>query len=217
MGLPPPNHPGLVRDGSEGRGARRGQAELPSAWACPWSSASSTPRASWATRCARGCGTRPLPRRRAAARGEIAFTAAYLDIPPPTWCPQDRPISDGRRGGPRGRPDRGGRQERDSSGSLRNIKRATPMKNAGPQRLSSILFGKDKLERSLGLRPRLHLPTSKACPARTPHGRFTAVQEAIGTAKRNRRSRPTSPLSWRTSRPRASVGEAITRQQSPRA
>ena len=80
--------------------------------ACPSSSSSSTPQASWATACKTGAWDVAFLGAEPQRAAEIAFTAAYLEIPS-TYLVSRR-VADPlrRRGRPRGRADRRGRPER---------------------------------------------------------------------------------------------------------
>jgi polar amino acid transport system substrate-binding protein len=119
------------------------------------------------------------------ARAEkIAFTAAYVEIEATYLVPAGSPlqtIAD---------VDRPGIRIAVSARSAydlwleRNIKQATLVRSDG---LNSAveLFVRDKLDALAGLRPGLLGDIQKIPGARILDGQFTAVQQAIGTAKRN--------------------------------
>lgn len=113
---------------------------------------------------------------------EIAFTAAYLEIPATYLVPAGSPIrslTD---------VDRPGIRIAVSDKSAyelwlsRNIKHATLMRTQGID-ASYDLFVKERLEVLSGLRPRLITDVEKLPGARILDGQFTAVQQAIGTPK----------------------------------
>ena len=113
---------------------------------------------------------------------EIAFTAAYLEIPATYLVPAGSPIRS------LGEVDREGVRIAVSDKSAyelwlsRNIKHATLMRTQGID-ASYELFIAQKLEVLSGLRPRLLTDVQKLPGARILDGQFTAVQQAIGTPK----------------------------------
>ena len=119
------------------------------------------------------------------ARAEkIAFTAAYVEIEATYLVPPGSPlqsIAD---------VDRPGVRIAVTARSAydlwleRNIRHATLVRaNSGPAALDLIV--NDKLDALAGLRPGLLSDVQKLPGARILDGQFTAVQQAIGTAKRN--------------------------------
>ena len=114
--------------------------------------------------------------------GEIAFTAAYLEIPATYLVPAGSPIrtiADVDREGVRIAVAEKSAYELYLS---RNIKRATLMRTPGIEG-SLKLFLAEKLEVLSGLKPRLLMDVEKIPGARLLDGQFTAVQQAIGTPK----------------------------------
>jgi polar amino acid transport system substrate-binding protein len=114
--------------------------------------------------------------------GEIAFTAAYLEIPATYLVPAGSPIrtiADVDREGVRIAVAEKSAYELYLS---RNIKRATLMRAPGIEG-SLNLFLTEKLEVLSGLKPRLLMDVEKIPGARLLDGQFTAVQQAIGTPK----------------------------------
>jgi polar amino acid transport system substrate-binding protein len=113
---------------------------------------------------------------------EIAFTAAYLEIPATYLVPAGSPIRSV------AEVDREGVRIAVSEKSAyelylsRNIKHARLMVTKGIDG-SFDLFVKEKLEVLSGLRPRLLMDAQKLPGARVLDGQFTAVQQAIGTPK----------------------------------
>jgi len=95
----------------------------------------------------------------------------------------------------------------------RNIKHAKLMKTQGID-ASFDLFVKEKLEALSGLRPRLLSDVKKLPGARILDGVFTAVQQAVGTAKKN--AAAAAYLAGFVEDVKASgfVAEAITRNKS---
>jgi polar amino acid transport system substrate-binding protein len=119
--------------------------------------------------------------------GEIAFTAAYLEIPATYLVPAGSPIrtmADVDREGVRIAVADKSAYELYLS---RNIKRATLMRTAGIEGSLKLVLS-DKLEVLSGLKPRLLMDVEKIPGARLLDGQFTAVQQAIGTPK----DRPTA-------------------------
>jgi len=113
---------------------------------------------------------------------EIAFTAAYLEIPATYLVPAGSPIrsiADVDREGVRVAVAEKSAYELYLS---RNIKHARLMLTKGID-ASLELFLKEKLEVLSGLRPRLLMDVQKLPGARVLDGQFTAVQQAVGTPK----------------------------------
>ncbi|HEY1936083.1 MAG TPA: ABC transporter substrate-binding protein [Acetobacteraceae bacterium] len=119
------------------------------------------------------------------ARAEkIAFTAAYVEIESTYLVPAGSPIQS------IAEVDRAGVRIAVTARSAydlwleRNIKHATLIRGAnGPATLE--MFVNDKLEALAGLRPGLLTDVQKLPGARILDGQFTAVQQAIGTARKN--------------------------------
>jgi polar amino acid transport system substrate-binding protein len=113
---------------------------------------------------------------------EIAFTAAYLEIPATYLVPAGSPIRS------LDEVDRPGIRIAVADKSAyelylsRNIKQATLMRTQGID-ASLNLFLSEKLEVLSGLKPRLLMDVEKLPGARLLDGQFTAVQQAIGTPK----------------------------------
>jgi len=119
------------------------------------------------------------------ARAEkIAFTAAYVEIEATYMVPAGSPlrtIADVDRPGVRIAV--GARSAYDLW-LERNIRHATLLRgNGGPATLA--MFVNDKLDAMAGLRPGLLTDIEKVPGARILDGQFTAVQQAIGTARSN--------------------------------
>ena len=119
------------------------------------------------------------------ARAEkIAFTAAYVEIEATYMVPAGSPIQS------IAEVDRKGIRIAVSARSAydlwleRNIKNATLVRSSGLD-ASLNQFIDDKLEALAGLRPRLLSDVTKLPGARILDGQFTAVQQAVGTAKAN--------------------------------
>ena len=119
------------------------------------------------------------------ARAEkIAFTAAYVEIEATYLVPAGSPLQTIEQ------VDQAGIRIAVSARSAydlwleRNIKHATLVRSDG---LNSAveMFVRDKLDALAGLRPGLLGDIQKMPGARILDGKFTAVQQAIGTAKRN--------------------------------
>jgi polar amino acid transport system substrate-binding protein len=114
--------------------------------------------------------------------GEIAFTAAYLEIPATYLVPAGSPIrsiADVDREGVRIAVADKSAYELYLS---RHIKHATLMRAQGIDGSLS-LFLSEKLEVLSGLKPRLLMDVEKLPGARLLDGQFTAVQQAIGTPR----------------------------------
>jgi len=113
---------------------------------------------------------------------EIAFTAAYLEIPSTYLVPAGSPIRS------IAEVDRDGVRIAVSEKSAyelwlsRNIKHAKLILTQGID-ASFNLFVSQKLEALAGLKPRLLMDVAKLPGARLLDGQFTAVQQAIGTPK----------------------------------
>jgi polar amino acid transport system substrate-binding protein len=113
---------------------------------------------------------------------EIAFTAAYLEIPATYLVPDGSPIrsiADVDRAGVRIAVADKSAYELFLS---RSIKHATLVRTQGID-ASYNAFVADELEALSGLRPRLLMDVQKLPGARVLEGQFTAVQQAIGTPK----------------------------------
>jgi polar amino acid transport system substrate-binding protein len=113
---------------------------------------------------------------------EIAFTAAYLEIPATYLVPAGSPIrslADVDRQGVRIAVSEKSAYELYLS---RTVKHATLMRTKGIDG-SFDLFVSGKLEALAGLKPRLLMDVQKLPGARVLEGQFTAVQQAIGTPK----------------------------------
>ena len=115
-----------------------------------------------------------------ARAGEIAFTAAYLEIEAGYLVPAGSPIraiAD---------VDRDGVRIAVAAKSAydlylsRSLQRAKLMRAQGID-ASYDLFVKDRLEALAGLKPRLAMDAEKLPGSRVLDGRFTAVQQSIGT------------------------------------
>jgi polar amino acid transport system substrate-binding protein len=141
---------------------------------------------------------------------EIAFTAAYLEIPATYLVPAGSPIKG------LADVDRAGVRIAVSDKSAyelylsRNIKNATLVRAQGIDNSYNV-FVNDKLEVLSGLKPRLLMDVQKLPGSRLLDGQFTAVQQAIGTP----RSRETGARYLRefVEEAKASgfVGQAISR------
>ena len=113
---------------------------------------------------------------------EIDFTAPYVEIEATYLVPAGSPIQS------MGDVDRAGVRIAVAERSAyhlwleRNIKHATLVTAAGID-ASCQVFVKDKLEVLAGLKPRLMEDVTRLPGARILDGRFTAVQQAIGTPK----------------------------------
>jgi polar amino acid transport system substrate-binding protein len=113
---------------------------------------------------------------------EIAFTAAYLEIPATYLVPAGsaiRSVADVDRDGVRIAVSEKSAYELYLS---RNIKHAKLVLTQGID-ASYNLFVSQKLEALAGLKPRLLMDVTKLPGARLLDGQFTAVQQAIGTPK----------------------------------
>ena len=114
--------------------------------------------------------------------GEIAFTAAYLEIPATYLVPAGSPIrsiADVDREGVRIAVAEKSAYELFLS---RSVKHARLVRTQGIDK-SFEVFVTEKLEALSGLRPRLLMDVEKLPGARLLEGQFTAVQQAIGTPK----------------------------------
>jgi len=119
------------------------------------------------------------------ARAEkIAFTPAYVEIEATYLVPPGSPLQS------IGEVDRPGIRIAVTARSAydlwleRNIKQATLVRS-DPQNSAMDLFLRDKLDALAGLRPGLLGDVQKLPGARILNGQFTAVQQAIGTPRRN--------------------------------
>jgi polar amino acid transport system substrate-binding protein len=113
---------------------------------------------------------------------EIAFTAAYLEIPATYLIPAGSPIrsiADVDREGVRIAVSEKSAYELFLS---RSVKHARLMRTPGID-ASFELFVSQKLEALAGLKPRLLMDVQKLPGSRLLDGQFTAVQQAIGTPK----------------------------------
>ena len=113
---------------------------------------------------------------------EIAFTAAYLEIPATYLVPAGSPIRSV------AEVDREGVRIAVAEKSAYELWLSRNIKNAKLVLTKGIggsfdAFVKDKLEVLSGLRPRLLTDAQKLPGARVLDGQFTAVQQAIGTQK----------------------------------
>lgn len=113
---------------------------------------------------------------------EIAFTAAYLEIPATYLVPAGSPIRSV------ADVDRAGVRIAVSEKSAYELYLSRTLKQAQLLRTKGIdgsfeLFVADKLEALAGLKPRLLTDVQKLPGARLLEGQFTAVQQAIGTPK----------------------------------
>jgi polar amino acid transport system substrate-binding protein len=114
--------------------------------------------------------------------GEIAFTAAYLEIPATYLVPAGSPIRS------IAEVDREGVRIAVAEKSAyelflsRNVKHARLVLTKGLD-ASFEAFVSQKLEALAGLKPRLLMDVAKLPGARMLDGQFTAVQQAIGTPK----------------------------------
>jgi polar amino acid transport system substrate-binding protein len=145
--------------------------------------------------------------------GEIAFTAAYLEIPATYLVPAGSPIRT------MAQVDRAGVRIAVADKSAyelylsRHIEHATLVRVQGID-ASLQLFLAEKLEVLAGLKPRLLMDVAKLPGARLLDGQFTAVQQAIGTPKAR-----TAAAAWLRAfvedvKASGFVAEAITRNGS---
>jgi polar amino acid transport system substrate-binding protein len=114
--------------------------------------------------------------------GEIAFTAAYLEIPATYLVPAGSPIRS------IAEVDREGVRIAVADKSAYELYLSRTIRHATLQRTQGIdasldLFLSQKLEVLSGLKPRLLMDLEKLPGARVLDGQFTAVQQAIGTPK----------------------------------
>jgi polar amino acid transport system substrate-binding protein len=114
--------------------------------------------------------------------GEIAFTAAYLEIPATYLVPAGSPIRS------IAEVDREGVRIAVADKSAYELYLSRTIKHALLMRVQGIdasldLFLSQKLEVLSGLKPRLLMDVEKLPGARLLDGQFTAVQQAIGTPK----------------------------------
>ena len=145
--------------------------------------------------------------------GEIAFTAAYLEIPSTYLVPAGSPIrsvADVDREGVRIAVAEKSAYELWLS---RNIKHARLVLTKGIDG-SYDAFVKDKLEVLSGLRPRLLTDVQKLPGARILDGQFTAVQQAIGTPKARAAGAAFLRTFVEAAKASGFVGEAISRNGS---
>jgi polar amino acid transport system substrate-binding protein len=141
---------------------------------------------------------------------EIAFTAAYLEIPATYLVPAGSPIRS------IAEVDREGVRIAVSEKSAydlyltRNIKHARLMRTQGLD-ASFNLFVSDKLEALAGLKPRLLMDVKKVPGARLLEGQFTAVQQAIGTPRSHAEAAKYLRAFVEEAKASGLVGEAIAR------
>ena len=114
--------------------------------------------------------------------GEIAFTAAYLEIPATYLVPAGSPIRS------IAEVDRDGVRIAVASKSAYDLYLSRSLRHATLVRAEGIdasyeLFVAQKLEVLSGLKPRLVADAEKLPGSRVLEGQFTAIQQAIGTAK----------------------------------
>ena len=114
--------------------------------------------------------------------GEIAFTAAYLEIPATYLVPAGSPIRS------LAEVDRPGVRIAVADKSAYELYLARHIQHATLMRVTGIdasfeLFRDQQLEVLAGLEPRLLMDVQKLPGARLLEGRFTAVQQAIGTPR----------------------------------
>ena len=144
---------------------------------------------------------------------EIAFTAAYLEIPATYLVPAGSPIRS------IAEVDRQGVRIAVAEKSAyelwlsRNITQAKLILTKGID-ASFDAFVKDKLEVLSGLRPRLISDVEKLPGARLLDGQFTAVQQAIGTPKARTAGAAFLRAFVEDVKASGFVGEAITRNGS---
>jgi polar amino acid transport system substrate-binding protein len=144
---------------------------------------------------------------------EIAFTAAYLEIPATYIVPAGSPIrtfADVDREGVRIAVAEKSAYELYLS---RNIKHAKLVLTKGID-ASFDAFVKDKLEVLSGLRPRLISDLTKLPGARMLDGQFTAVQQAVGTPKARQAAAAYLKAFVEDVKASGFVAEAITRNGS---
>ncbi len=117
-----------------------------------------------------------------ARANEIAFTAAYLEIPSGYLVPAGSPIRS------IAEVDRDGVRVAVAAKSAydlylsRSLQRATLVRAEGID-ASYDLFVKDKLDALAGLKPRLATDAERLPGSRILEGSFTAIQQSIGTPK----------------------------------
>jgi polar amino acid transport system substrate-binding protein len=114
--------------------------------------------------------------------GEIAFTAAYLEIPATYLVPAGSPLRS------LAEVDREGVRIAVSDKSAYELYLSRTIKHAKLMRTQGIdasydLFVNERLEALAGLKPRLMTDVQKLPGSRMLDGQFTAVQQAIGTPK----------------------------------
>ena len=117
-----------------------------------------------------------------ARAAEIAFTVAYLEIPATYLVPAGSPIRS------IAEVDRPGVRIAVAARSAYDLYLSRSLKHAQLVRAEGLpasfdLFGAEKLEVLAGLLPRLTTDVARLPGARILDGRFTAVQQAIGTPK----------------------------------
>lgn len=114
--------------------------------------------------------------------GEIAFTAAYLEIPATYLVPPGSPIRS------IDEVDREGVRIAVAGKSAYDLYLSRTIRHARLVRAEGIegsyqLFVRDRLEALSGLKPRLVMDAERLPGARILEGEFTAVQQAIGTPR----------------------------------
>lgn len=114
--------------------------------------------------------------------GEIAFTAAYLEIPATYLVPPESPIRS------IDEVDREGVRIAVAGKSAYDLYLSRTIRHARLVRAEGIegsyqLFVRDRLEALSGLKPRLVMDAERLPGARVLDGEFTAVQQAIGTPR----------------------------------
>jgi polar amino acid transport system substrate-binding protein len=114
--------------------------------------------------------------------GEIAFTAAYLEIPATYLVPPESPIRS------IDEVDREGVRIAVAGKSAYDLYLSRTIRHARLVRAEGIegsyqLFVRDRMEALSGLKPRLVMDAERLPGARVLDGEFTAVQQAIGTPR----------------------------------
>ena len=115
---------------------------------------------------------------------KITFTAAYVEIEATYLVPAGSPLKSVAEVDSKGVRIAVSARSAYDLWLERNIKNATLMRTEGLDGALN-LFINDKLEAMAGLKPRLLSDVQKVPGARILDGKFTAVQQAIGTAKTN--------------------------------
>ena len=115
---------------------------------------------------------------------KISFTAAYVEIEAAYLVPPDSPITSIAEVDRKGVRIAYGARSAYGLWLENNIKNATLMPTAGPDAFNR--FRDEKLEVFAGLRPGLLKDVEKMPGATILPGKFSAVQQAVGTAKPNK-------------------------------